>query len=90
MRQSGSERSHGTANGSGNREADSGDRLLDTVQYCRVGGIQEGYGWWTVLEPHLTDSYKKETHAARQQTRKDLKDENNALLASVRQMRGQQ
>ena len=36
------------------------------------------------------DSYKKETHAARQQTRKDLKDENNALLASVRQMRGQQ
>jgi hypothetical protein len=51
---------------------------------------QLNYGWWTVLEPHLTDSYKKETHAARQQTRKDLKDENNALLASVRQMRGQQ
>ena len=44
---------------------------------------QLNYGWWTVLEPHLTDSYKKETHAARQQTRKDLKDENNALLASA-------
>ena len=54
------------------------------------GMDQLNYGWWTVLEPHLTDSYKKETHAARQQTRKDLKDENNALLASVRQMRGQQ
>lgn len=57
---------------------------------CRKEWTQLNYGWWTVLEPHLTDSYKKETHAARQQTRKDLKDENNALLASVRQMRGQQ
>jgi hypothetical protein len=34
------------------------------------------YGWWTVLEPHLTDRCKKETKTARQQARKDLEDEN--------------
>jgi hypothetical protein len=43
-----------------------------------------------VLEPHLTDSYKQETEAARQQARKDLEGENNALLGKLRQMRGQQ
>ena len=59
---------------------------------CSAGrnGPAPNYGWWTVLEPHLTDSSKKETHAARQQARKDLEDENNALLAKLRQMRGEQ
>jgi hypothetical protein len=57
---------------------------------CRKEWTQLNYGWWTVLEPHLTDSYKKETHAARQQARKELEDENNALLAKLRQMRGEQ
>ena len=31
-----------------------------------------------MLEPHVTDSSKKETKAARQQARKDLEDENKA------------
>ena len=57
---------------------------------CRKEWTSSSYGWWTVLEPHLTDSYKKETHAARQQARKELEDENNALLAKLRQMRGEQ
>jgi hypothetical protein len=48
------------------------------------------YGWWTVLEPHLTRIYEKETEAASQQARQNLEDENNALLAKLRQMRGQQ
>jgi hypothetical protein len=34
---------------------------------CRKEWTQLNYGWWTVLEPHLTDSCKKETKAARQQ-----------------------
>jgi hypothetical protein len=31
---------------------------------CRKEWTQLNYGWWTVLEPHLTDSSKKETEAA--------------------------
>ena len=52
--------------------------------------IQLNYGWWTVLEPYLTDSCKKETKAARQQPRKDLEDENKALPAKLKQVRGGQ
>ncbi len=56
---------------------------------CRKEWTQLNYGWWTILEPHLTDAYKSETATARQQARKDLDDENTALLAKLRQMRGQ-
>jgi hypothetical protein len=55
---------------------------------CRKEWTQLNYGWWTVLEPHLTDSCKKETNTARQQARKDLEDENKALPAKIRQVRG--
>jgi hypothetical protein len=55
---------------------------------CRKEWTQLNYGWWTILEPHLTDAYKAETATARQQARKDLDDENAALLAKLRQMRG--
>jgi len=41
-----------------------------------------------MLEPHLTDSYKKETKAARQEARKDLEEENKVLPAKIRQIRG--
>lgn len=57
---------------------------------CGKEWTQLNYGWWTMLEPHLTQSYKKETEAVRQQARQDLEDENNALFAKLRQMRGQQ
>jgi len=57
---------------------------------CRKEWTQLNYGWWTVLEPHLTDSCKKETAAARQQARKDLEDENKAMPAIIRQIRGGQ
>jgi hypothetical protein len=57
---------------------------------CRKEWTQLNYGWWTLLESHLTDSYKKETKAARQQARKDLQDENKALPAKIRQIRGRQ
>jgi len=57
---------------------------------CRKEWTQLNYGWWTVLEPHLTDSCKKETVAARQQARKDLEDENKAMPAIIRQIRGGQ
>lgn len=57
---------------------------------CGKEWTQLNYGWWTVLEPHLTPSYKKETEAVRQQARQNLEDENNALFAKLRQMRGQQ
>ena len=56
---------------------------------CRKEWSQLSYGWWTILEPHLTDAYKSETATARQQARKDLDDENTALLDKLRQMRGQ-
>jgi hypothetical protein len=57
---------------------------------CRNEWIQLNYGWWTVLEPYLTATYKQETEAARQQARKNLENENNALLHKLRQMRSQQ
>jgi len=55
---------------------------------CRKEWTQLNYGWWTVLEPHLTESSKKETKAARQQARKDLEDENKALPDKIRKIRG--
>lgn len=58
--------------------------------YCRKEWTQLNYGWWTVLEGHLTDSYGKETEAARKQARKDLDDENVAFLKMVRKLRGQE
>jgi hypothetical protein len=51
---------------------------------------QLNYGWWTLLKPYLTDIDKKETQATRRQARKDVEEENNALLGKLRQMRGQQ
>src|SRR5262245_11403473 len=57
---------------------------------CGKEWAQLNHGWWTVLEPHLTSSYKKETQAVRQQARKNLEEENNALFAKLRQMRGQE
>ena len=57
---------------------------------CRKEWTQLNYGWWTLLEPHLTDSYKKETEADRRQAAKDLEDENKVLPAKIRQIRGGQ
>jgi hypothetical protein len=57
---------------------------------CRKEWTQLNYGWWTVLEPHLTDSCKKETKATRQQARQDLEEENKVLPAKIRQIRGVQ
>ena len=47
------------------------------------------YGWWTVLEPHLTPSYKNETETIRQRARQNLDDEINALSGKLKQMRQQ-
>jgi hypothetical protein len=55
---------------------------------CRKEWTQLNYGWWTVLEPHLTDSSRNETKAVRQQARKDLEEENKLLPAKIRQIRG--
>jgi hypothetical protein len=57
--------------------------------FCVKEWTQLNYGWWTVLEPHLTRSYNKETETIRQQARQNLEAENNALLAKLRKMRGQ-
>ena len=55
---------------------------------CRKEWTQLNYGWWSVLEPHLIDSSRKETKTVRQQARKDLEDENKVLPAKIRQIRG--
>ena len=57
---------------------------------CRKEWTQLNYGWWTVLEPHLTDSYKPEAQAAQQQALKDLAEEMKTLPDKVRQIRGGQ
>ena len=57
---------------------------------CGKEWTQLNNGWWTVLEPHLTRSYKKETEAGRQQAHQNIEDEIKALFAKLRQMRGQQ
>jgi len=57
---------------------------------CGKEWTQLDYGWWTELEPHLTPSYKEETEAIRRQARLNLEAENDALLAKLKQMRGQQ
>src|SRR5262245_26710625 len=57
---------------------------------CRKEWTQLNYGWWTILEPHLTAASKSAAATARRQARKDLDDENATLSAKVRQMRSQQ
>jgi hypothetical protein len=57
---------------------------------CRKEWTQLNYGWWTLLESHLTDNSKKETKTGRQEARKDLEDENKVLPAKIRQIRGGQ
>jgi hypothetical protein len=57
---------------------------------CLKEWAQLNYGWWTMLEPHLNDAYKKEAHAARQQALKDLEEEINALPDKIKQIRGGQ
>ena len=56
---------------------------------CRQEWTQLNHGWWTILEPHLTDASKSETATARRQARKDLDDEDAALSVKLQQMRGQ-
>jgi len=57
---------------------------------CLKEWAQLNYGWWTMLEPHLNDAYKKEAQAARQQALKDLEEEINALPDKIKQIRGGQ
>jgi hypothetical protein len=57
---------------------------------CRKEWTQLNYGWWTILESHLNDGYKKEGQATRQQARKDLEEENQLLPAKIKQIRGGQ
>ena len=57
---------------------------------CGKEWAQLNYGWWTVLEPHLTSKYKKETEVIRQRASQNLVDETTALFAKLRQLRGQQ
>jgi hypothetical protein len=57
---------------------------------CEKEWAQLNYGWWTVLGPHLSASYKKETEGVRQQARKDLEAANDALSAKLKEMRKQQ
>jgi hypothetical protein len=48
--------------------------------FCRHEWTQLNYGWWTVLEPHLTDSSKKETKAARQRLARTSKTKTRSCL----------
>jgi hypothetical protein len=57
---------------------------------CRKEWTQLNYGWWTVLEPHLTNDFKKEAQAARQQALMDLEEENKALPDKIKLIRGGQ
>ena len=57
---------------------------------CGKEWTQLNYGWWTMLEPHLTPDFKQETEVLRQQVRRDLEHENDTLFAKFKQMRGQQ
>jgi hypothetical protein len=67
---------------------------ISIVQYFKsnclhaVEWTQLNYDWWTLLEPHVTDSYRKEAKAARHQGCKDLEDENKVLPDKIRQVRG--
>jgi hypothetical protein len=56
---------------------------------CGKEWSQLAYGWWTVLEPHLTQRYRKETESIRQQARQNLEYENSLLPAKLKQMRDQ-
>ena len=57
---------------------------------CRKEWTQLNYGWWTVLEPHLNEGYKKEAQAARQQALMDLEEENKVLPDKIKVIRGGQ
>jgi hypothetical protein len=57
---------------------------------CGKEWTQLNYGWWTMLTPHLTDGAKNETESVRQQARQELLEENEALFAKMKKMRGQE
>ena len=54
---------------------------------CRKEWTQLNYGWWTVLAPHVNDSYQQEAQAQRQQALKELEEENEALPAKIKKIR---
>ena len=61
-----------------------GDLRQVRAMLCRKEWTQLDYGWWSVLEPHVTDGSKKEPQAARRQALKDLEEENQTLPDKIR------
>ncbi len=57
---------------------------------CAKEWTQLDYGWWTMLEPHLTASANADTEAIRLKARRRLQEENDALFAKFKKMRGQE
>lgn len=57
---------------------------------CAKEWAQLNYGWWTVLEPHLTEPSRRESTATRAAALKNLEDENAAMFTKLRKLRGQQ
>jgi hypothetical protein len=56
---------------------------------CPLEWAQLNYGWWTVLEPHLTTAFRPEGTQARARARQDLIAEEKALQELLREPRGQ-
>ena len=56
---------------------------------CPFEWAQLSYGWWTVLEPHLTAGYRAQGTQARTRTREQLAAEERALQELLRQPPGQ-
>jgi len=67
-----------------NPRSSGGFGALSRAPALRQGMDAAQLRLWTMLEPHLTPNYKKETEPVRQQARQNLQDENNALFAKLR------
>jgi hypothetical protein len=52
---------------------------------CPMQWAQLNYGWWTVLEPHLTTGFRAEAAQARERARQQLIAEEQALQALPRE-----
>ena len=54
---------------------------------CPMEWAQLNYGWWTVFEPHFTESYREQGTEAQEQARERLIAENEAFAKELKKIR---
>jgi hypothetical protein len=61
----------------------------DRAIVCPLEWAQLNFGWWTVLEPHLSEAFKARGTESQGQALEQLRAETDAFAAEVKKLRGQ-